>query len=222
MEEAGIGTKSTRSEIIETLYARGYVTDFRMRATLLAMTITGLLEKYCKLIVDAGFTASLEEAMEKIQRGETTRRIVLVEAIQHLRQVMLDLVERGEALGSQLGSVISKQRLVDSSFKTPCPICGGTLRIAKNWKTAKRFIGCSQRWDKNCRFTLPLPQFGGLSILDRTCKECGFQMVQTRSKKGGRMVSCPRCYSRQHGGVTDGTATNVKRTVGKMEKEIVT
>ena len=222
MEEASIGTKSTRSEIIETLYKRGYVTDSRMRATLLAMTITGLLEKYCKLIVDAGFTASLEEAMEKIQRGETTRRIVLVEAIQHLRQVMLDLVERGEALGSQLGSVISKQRLVDSSFKTPCPICGGTLRIAKNWKTGKRFIGCSQRWDKNCRFTLPLPQFGGLSILDRTCKECGFQMVQTRSKKGGRMVSCPRCYSRQHGGVTDGTATNVKRTVGKMEKEIVT
>jgi len=189
---------------------------------LLAMTITGLLEKYCKLIVDAGFTASLEESMEKIQEGETTRKIVLGEAIQHLRQVMLDMVERGEALGSQLGRVISEQRLVDSSFKTLCPSCGGRLQVAKNWKTGKRFIGCSERWEKNCRFTLPLPQFGRLSILDRTCKECGFQMVQTRSKKGGRKVSCPRCYARQHGGVADGTVASVKRTVRNSEKEIVT
>ncbi len=222
MEEACIGTKSTRSEIIETLYKRGYVTDFRMRATSLAMTITGILEEYCKLIVDTGFSATLEEAMEKIQQGETTRKMVLVNAIQHLRHVMLDLVRHEEALGNQLGAVISDQRLVDSSFKTPCPNCGSRLQTAKNPNTRKRFIGCSARWEKNCKFTLPLPQFGRLLILDRTCMECGFQMVETRSKRGRGIVSCPRCYARQHGDLLDRRPTSVQKTVQNLEKEVVT
>src|SRR6266581_5458298 len=104
---------------------------------LLATTVIGLLGKYCQPIIDASFTAALEDSMAKIQEGETTRKIVLVKAVQHLRKVMLELIAHEEELGGQLGGVVSHQKLVDSSFKTPCPRCGAGLRIVRNRSTGK-------------------------------------------------------------------------------------
>jgi len=221
MEDAGIGTKATRAEIIEILYKRGYVDESRMKATLLATTVIGLLGKYCQPIIDASFTAALEDSMAKIQEGETTRKIVLVKAVQHLRNVMLELIAHEEELGSQLGGVVSHQKLVDSWFKTPCPRCGARLRIARNRKTGKRFIGCTARWESNCRFTLPLPQLGTLSIVGRTCRECGFQMVQARSRGRRALVSCPRCYADRHRAKTSGDFSGVART-SLNETEVAT
>ncbi len=195
MEEANIGTKATRAEIIEILYRRGYVKEPRMKATPLATALTRLLGQYCPLILDAGFTAKLEELMERIRNGKSTRKLVLLEALQHLRKVMLDLVIREQELGALLGEEVVAQRLVDSSFKTPCPRCGSTLKIVRSRKTGKRFIGCSGKWEKSCDFTLPLPQFGTISILSRLCKMCGFPMVQAKSRGRRALISCPRCYA---------------------------
>ncbi len=194
MEEANIGTKATRAEIIEILYKRGYVKEPRMKATPLAVVVARLLGEYCPLIVDPGFTAKLEELMASIQEGKTTRKLVLLEALQHLRPVMLGLVGEEEKLGVRLGDVVTAQRMVDASFKTPCPQCGSTLKIVRNKRTGKRFIGCSGKWEKSCGFALPLPPFGRLTILNRLCKVCGFQMIQARSRGRRPLVSCPRCY----------------------------
>src|SRR3990170_2563370 len=177
MEEENIGTKATRAEIIEMLYRRGYVKDIRMRATPLAIHITKLLAKHCPLIIDPEFTATLEAMMEEIQAQETTRRRVLIRAIDHLRPVMLELMAREDNLGAELSEVVSAQKTAELTFDSPCPQCGSALRIVKNRKSGKRFIGCTGKWEKNCGFSLPLPQFGTLTILRRTCKVCGFQMV---------------------------------------------
>lgn len=195
MEETNIGTKATRAEIIEILYKRGYVKEPRMKATPLAVTLARVLGKYCPLIIDPGFTARLEELMESIQEGKTTRKIVLLEALQHLRPVMTDLVGEEDELGVKLGDVVMAQRIADASIKTTCPECGSTLKIVRNRRTGKRFIGCSGKWERNCSFSLPLPPFGTLTILNRSCKVCGFQMVQAKSRGRRPLVSCPRCYA---------------------------
>ncbi len=199
MEDENIGTKATRADIIETLYKRGYVAGPRMRATPLAKAVTGVLGQYCPLVIDTRFTAELEDLMEQIQEGKTTRKLVLLKGLEDLRRVMLELIGREEELGTRLGDVVGAQRIVDSSFDTPCPLCGSVLRIVRNRKTGKRFVGCSGRWEKNCNFTLPLPQFGTISILSRSCKVCGFQMVQARSRGRRALVSCPRCYASRTG-----------------------
>lgn len=165
-----------------------------MRATPLANEVMKLLSQYCPLVTNVGFTSRLEELMEEIQQGKTTRALVLVEALQHLRPIMLDLVAEEDELGSRLADVVSAQKLADATFEHPCPDCGSRLKIVRNPRTRKRFVGCLGRWDRDCRFSLPLPQFGAVTILKRNCKACGFQMIQARSRGRRPLVSCPRCY----------------------------
>ncbi len=213
MEEENIGTKATRAEIIEMLYRRGYVKDLRMRATPLAIHVTQLLAKHCPLIIDPEFTARLENLMDDIRQQKTTRRLVLMGAIAHLRPVMLELMAREENLGAQLSEVVSAQRIAELTFESPCPQCSSVLKIVRNRKSGKRFLGCTGKWEKNCSFSLPLPQFGTLTILSRKCKVCGFQMVQARSRGHRPLVSCPRCYAAKMRASTSDKTTPEMSTV---------
>ena len=195
MEDANIGTKATRAGIIDLLYARGYVREERIRASELADKVADTLSTYCPLIMDPSFTANLENLMEDIQNGIASRRFVLVEALQHLRPIMLSLAENEREIGSQLSDVIIAQKVADVTFDTRCPKCGLKLAVVRSRGTGKRFIGCNGKWQTGCNFTLPLPQFGNLTLLKRRCNACGFQMVQARSRGRRSLVSCPRCYA---------------------------
>lgn len=197
MEEENLGTKATRADIIEVLYRRNYLKDQRMQPTPLALKVTSLLEKYCPLIVDAAFTSKLEGLMDEIEAGKTSRRTVLVEALDHIRPVMLDLISRESELGGVLAETVTAQRAMDVTFETSCPECGSQLKIVKSRKTGKRFVGHAGPWDgtHKCNFILPLPQFGTLTLLAKRCSVCGFQMVQAKSPGRRPLVSCPRCYA---------------------------
>src|SRR3989441_4933426 len=194
MEKENIGTKATRAEIIEILYRRGYIKNVRIEATTLAIKIISLLNKYCPLIIDPGFTAELETSMDSIQTLQTSRSRVLAETLDHLRPVMLELMSREDEIGSQLAEVVTSQRIASLTFEYPCPKCASKLKIIRSRTTGKRFIGCTG-YENGCRFTLPLPQFGNLSITRRHCKVCGFQLVQTGMRGRKPMISCARCYS---------------------------
>jgi DNA topoisomerase I len=194
MEETNIGTKATRAEIIEILYRRSYIKETRMQATPLAQKIISILDKYCPLITDSDFTAQLENQMEKLQAEQASRQEVLAQTLEHLRPVMLSLISKENELGAQLSDVVASQRRSNLTFSYPCPSCGSNLMIIRSRSSGKRFIGCIG-YEKGCRFTLPLPQFGTLTITQRTCKICGFQLIMVRSKRRRPMVSCPRCYA---------------------------
>jgi DNA topoisomerase-1 len=194
MEDKNIGTKATRAEVIEILYRRGYIKNIRIEATPLAVKIISLLSKYCPLIIDPGFTAKVEISMDNIQTLQTTRARVLSETLDHLRPIMLDLIAREDEIGSQLADVVTSQRIASLTFDYPCPQCRSKLKIIRSRTSGKRFIGCTG-YEKGCRFTLPLPQFGNLSITHMNCKVCGFQLVQARTRGRRPMISCARCYS---------------------------
>jgi DNA topoisomerase I len=194
MENENIGTKATRAEIIEILYRRGYIKNIRIEATPLALKIISLLNKYCPLIIDPSFTAKLEMSMDNIQSLQTTRNDILTETLDHLRPIMLDLINREDEIGSQLAEVVKSQRIASLTFDYLCPLCDSKLKIIRSRISGKRFIGCVG-YENGCRFTLPLPQFGSLSITKRNCKVCGFQLVQARTRRRRPMVSCARCYS---------------------------
>src|SRR5256884_1252345 len=77
MEDENLGTKATRAEIIEILYRRGYIKDIRIQATPVAAKIISILDSYCPMITDSGFTSQVESQMEEIRSGSATRRAYL-------------------------------------------------------------------------------------------------------------------------------------------------
>jgi DNA topoisomerase-1 len=72
LEERGIGRPSTYAAVIETIQARGYV--WRKGTALVpawtAFAITNLLEQHFGHLVDYSFTATMEEALDVVARGE--------------------------------------------------------------------------------------------------------------------------------------------------------
>lgn len=215
MEDAEIGTKATRADIIETLFRRGYVKDQRMIATPLAFRITEILTKYCPRVIDVTFTRELEGMMEQIELGKQSREHVVLEAVDYLKPVVEDLKLKEEEIGKELTSIIGEMWQASITLFVPCPKCGSALKVVKNPRTKKRFIGCSGKWKNNCTFALPVPQRGALTLLEKRCPECGFQLVQVRAKGRRPMISCSRCFVNKRQASSKPTEVAVKAPTTK-------
>ena len=203
MENGEIGTKTTRAAIIDIIHKRGYVAGEPMKPTRLANKVIEVLRRHCPKIVDTSFTRDLEEQMNSIELGKANHDDVVRSAIDQLNPIMQQLKVDEEEIGRELSSAIREMNLQNITLKTPCPVCSSQLRIIRSRSTGKRFIGCTGAWAGNCRFSLPLPQYGTLRLLERFCRRCGFQLVRTRGVRGRSLVSCPKCYvetSKNHKG----------------------
>jgi DNA topoisomerase-1 len=194
MENAEIGTKATRADIIETLYRRGYVKEQRMVATQVAFRVIEILTKFCPKVVDVAFTHELESMMHEIELGKQTREHVVLEAVDYLKPIIEALKNKEDEIGREITGVTTEMWQDSITLSVPCPKCGSKLRVIRNPRSRKRFIGCSGKWEEKCPFSLPLPQFGALTLLGKSCPECGFQMVQVRSIGRRPMISCPNCF----------------------------
>ncbi|MEM1589679.1 MAG: DNA topoisomerase I [Candidatus Bathyarchaeia archaeon] len=198
MEEAGIGTKATRADIIQTLYDRKYVRDERMIVTELGFEVLELLERYCPSIVSIELTRNLEERMDKIQACMENRENVLLDAIEILKPVVEELRSKERIIGEQLSKAVKKAR-VEERIVGACPICGtGMLIILYSRKTRKRFIGCTNYFRKQCNIAFPLPQRGVVRPLGKSCRHCGWPMVQVRikGKRPWNLCFNPKCPSK--------------------------
>lgn len=194
MDNKEIGTKATRAGIIDTLYKRGYIVDEAIRPTLLATKVIEVLNEHCPRIIDVSFTRELETQMNKIETGETSHQTVVTDTIMQLKIIFKKIALQEKEIGKELSEAIRETKIPSVTLKVPCPNCGASLRIIRSKKTKKRFIGCSGAMKGECRFSLPLMQFGTLKILDKYCKKCGFQLVSIKSKRKLPIISCPKCY----------------------------
>lgn len=197
MERERIGTKTTRADILDILYRRGYVKEDRIIATQLAFKINEVLTKYCPNITEVSFTRELEDMMSNIELGEETKEVVIIRAIEKLKEILENLHEKEIEIGKELFDIIGKIKLDNITLKTRCPKCDSVLYIIRSKKTKKRFIGCSGNREKKCNFSLPLPQKGILKLLNRHCNRCGFQLIQTKMKGRRPMVACSNCFIRE-------------------------
>ena len=89
LEKRNLGTKATRSEIIETLYKRAYIKDKSITATELGIKTIEALEKYCPAIIDEEMTRHFEVEMEEIQQDKKDFEEVIKEG----KKVTYDLKE---------------------------------------------------------------------------------------------------------------------------------
>ncbi len=102
MEELGLGTKSTRHEIIRKLYERKYVYGNPVRPTALGRLLIETLEGHDLRILKPEMTARLEEAMDRIERGETSMEDVVSESQRILRETIRQLRENEEEIAKRL------------------------------------------------------------------------------------------------------------------------
>ncbi|HEU5270489.1 MAG TPA: topoisomerase C-terminal repeat-containing protein, partial [Jatrophihabitans sp.] len=75
LEELGIGRPSTYASIMQTIQDRGYVwkKGSALVPSWVAFAVVGLLEGYFGRLVDYGFTASVENDLDSIAGGNTSR-----------------------------------------------------------------------------------------------------------------------------------------------------
>ena len=182
MEEAGIGTKATRADIIEALYSRDYIKERRIIVTDLGFDVAGVLEEYCPSVVSEKLTRHLEEKMEQIQNNIETSESVTLEAVDQLRPMLEKLKENEKEVGEVLSNAINKARMQER-IVGKCNDCGsGNLMILYSRKTRKRFIGCTNYFKGLCKTSFSLPQRGTVKPVRKNCNVCDWPIVQIRMK----------------------------------------
>jgi len=195
MEEEGIGTKATRADIIETLYSRRYVADERIVVTDLGIDVFETLQKHCPEVISVEFTRGLEEKMEQVQSGNEKRENILIDAVNQLKPLLEEFKQKEETIGQTLSNAIKRARMQERIIGN-CPNCGtGQLTILYSRKTRKRFIGCTNYFKGLCKTSFPLPQRGTAKPLEKSCKSCGWPLVQIRmrGRRPWRLCFNPEC-----------------------------
>jgi DNA topoisomerase-1 len=186
MDELGLGTKSTRHDIISKLYARAYVQGNPMRPTNTAYAVVDTLQKYAPTITKPEMTQTLEKDMTQISEQKIKEDEVIEESRVMLTSVFDELSCNQEDIGQSLKDGLRTDKIVGT-----CEKCNSELIIRRGHR-GSRFIGCSGY--PECRFTLPLPRSGAVVVTDKVCEKHGMFHIRIINKgKRPWDLGCPHC-----------------------------
>jgi DNA topoisomerase-1 len=179
LEELGIGRPSTYAPTMTTLQERHYVArvNGRLHPTQLGFTVTDLLVAHFPEVLDVGFTARMEEDLDRVAVGDLEWRPM----IRDFYAAFYQTLQRARA------EMPTIPRPPDEPTGELCPQCGGQLLF----KTGRfgRFVGCGNY--PQCRFSKPIPVPGVV------CPQCGGEIYERRARRGRRVfygcANYPEC-----------------------------
>lgn len=175
LEENGIGRPSTYAPIISTVQRRNYIEKDEKRRfcpTEIGVVVNELLVNHFPNIVDIGFTAEMEEDLDKIADGK--RKWV---------QVVKDFYLPFERNLKKKEKEVPDKRSTYEKTNKKCPKCGAPL-IIKLGRYGK-FYACSAF--PKCKYTEALEK-NTLGIKCPKCKKG--EVVGKRTKKGKLFYGC--------------------------------
>jgi DNA topoisomerase-1 len=181
LEERGIGRPSTYAAILSTIVDREYVQreDKRLAPTELGVLVNGYLVERFPDLMDSGFTAKMEDKLDKIETGKHK----WVKVIKDFYKPFSRDLEEAESTGG-------KVKPEDIATEEVCEKCGKPMVI--RWGRHGRFLACSGY--PGCRNTKPLEgekQAAPEEATDETCPKCGANMV-IKSGRFGQFLACSR------------------------------
>ncbi|HBO61266.1 MAG TPA: DNA topoisomerase [Olsenella sp.] len=190
MEKRGLGTKSTRASIIDTLYERKYFRGDPVEPSQLGMAIIDALTAYAPRITSPDMTAELEDDMTRVADGVETQEQVVTHSRALLAGLMDALVEHTDDLSEQIADAVTADAKIGV-----CPKCGRDLVVKTSAKTRGSFAGC-MGWPE-CDVTYPLPQ-GKIVALEgeaAVCPTCGAPRVKVQPFRSRAYEVCvnPAC-----------------------------
>jgi DNA topoisomerase-1 len=186
MDELGLGTKSTRHDIISKLYARAYVHGNPLRPTNTAYAVVDTLQKYAPTIAKPEMTQILENDMQLIAENKIKEEDVIEKSRDMLSVVFKDLLKNKKGIVESLRNGLRTDKIVGF-----CERCGSELLIRRG-RRGGRFIGCTGY--PKCNFTLPLPRSGSVIVAEKLCDKHRIYHVRIIAKgKKPWDLGCPYC-----------------------------
>ena len=178
LEEKDIGRPSTYAPIVATLIDRKYISKEKksLIPTELGFIVTDMMEQYFKEIVDAGFTAQMEDNLDDIESKGVRWKSVIEDFYGTLKEE-LDIADK------QIEKVEFEEELTGEM----CEKCGKPMAV-KHGRFGV-FTACTGY--PECKNTKPLVQ-----SINVKCPKCGKDIVARKSKKGRVFYGCsgyPEC-----------------------------
>lgn len=233
MEEKGIGRPSTYASIISVLTKRRYVEKEgkHMVPTEIAFKITDMLVKYFTDIMDVGFTARMEDDLDKIEEGGVDWHKIIADFYpgfsEKLKAASTDGDEMTDIKCEKCGSpmirrigrygkylacsnypacsnIVSEGEVEISEMR--CPKCGANM-VVKSGKYGK-FLACPNY--PECSAILPVDA----KLSEEKCAECGSNML-LKNGKYGNFLECPKCGAKRPQASPDGAARGNEKLEGK-------
>ena len=186
LEKKHLGTKATRSTIIDTLFKRGYIDGKSIEVTDFGIKVHDVLEKHAPEILDEDLTEKIEKDMEKIQNGELTRDFVVNEGKEVLEKLLKKWKTKENDIGNDLVDAL-QETIQKENTPGVCKKCGKNLRIIR-MKAGKQFVGCTGYPD--CRNAYPLPGGALIKTTSEVCEKCGTPIVDVIRKGSKPFKMC--------------------------------
>ncbi|GAB1410846.1 type I DNA topoisomerase [Desulfovibrionales bacterium] len=187
LEELGIGRPSTYAAILSTLTERDYVRleEKHFQPTDLGIIVCDLLVEHFAQLMDAGFTARMEEGLDRVAEGSADWIALLTEFTRDFNPAL----EKAKAEMAQVKTGM------DTGLS--CPECAEGKLVVKFGKNGT-FLACSQY--PTCSFTSNYTRSpDGEIIISKAdpaeelgpCPQCkSGRLVIKKTRTGGRFVAC--------------------------------
>ena len=175
LEENGVGRPSTYAPTLDTIQRRYYVrlVSRHFEPTELGEIVNTIIEKQFPDIVNAKFTADVEDKLDQIEEGKQN----WVRVVDSFYQPFSKEVSTAE-------SEVAKIEMKDELAGMDCDICGAPM-VVKMGRYGK-FYACSRF--PECRNTKAIVKDTGI-----TCPKCGQgTVVERKSKKNRVFYGCSR------------------------------
>jgi len=190
LEEHGIGRPSTYSPTISTLLDRSYVRLDRKRfhPEDVGVIVTDLLADVFPKVVDLGFTAEMEEDLDRIASGSKAWEPLVKQFFEEVEETIAERQEK----------VSRPEEATDET----CPECGEETgaKLVRKWGRYGWFLSCSRypdcKYRRNAkRSAAEEAERAEPELTDVPCPKCGKPMVK-RSGRFGPFLGCsdyPKC-----------------------------
>lgn len=214
LEEIGVGRPSTYAPTLETIQRRYYVklVTKRFEPTELGEIVNQLVVEFFPGVVNADFTASMENDLDEIEAGKKDWvKVVdtfyqpfakeLTYAEEHIEKIQIkdepagfDCELCGHPMVIKLGKYgkfyacsnfpdCRNTKAIVKEIGVVCPVCQKGQVIERKSKKNRIFYGCSSYPD--CEFTSWDKPVG------RDCPKCNHYLVEKKVRGKGKQVVCP-------------------------------
>jgi len=162
LEKRNLGTKGTRSMIVDTLFDRDYLDGKSIQATPLGMKLIEAMEKYSPIIIDESLTRNVEEKMEEILKSKENFSQKEEQIIKNVEKIITDISKDFKAheldIGKELLKGTEQLRELQKQNNTlmQCPVCKlGSSTIKYSKKTKRYFVACDRYPECTATYSLP-------------------------------------------------------------------
>lgn len=181
LEDKGVGRPSTYAQIIKTLLTRKYIAREKknLLPTPLGKEVYLLLIKLFPGMFEVGFTADMEEKLDKVEEG----KLNWVDVVSDFYKDFEPLLEKANANRSKI-----KQELEEET-EFVCEKCSSPMII--KWGRHGRFLACTNF--PECKNTKPVNEEGEpveQEKVDKKCPECGKELIIKHDRRGRRFIAC--------------------------------